>query len=246
MNLQDASAAVPKLGYVPGSFPRDVVKINQFAEHVLLGQILEPLVDADRFGNMTRGIADQWKVSQDGKTIVFHIEKGQTFSNGQPIRARDVKYSIDRHLKEATQSSNFLKSIKEVRETGVVAAIDKFDEWKVQSCILYCAQPGSKTLWSYTEVMGFLIILINTENEFYRNIMMPFRNAQLEAPLAAIELFIGSLANEEHARFVTKAEAKDILESYRAYVGLHLDRYIKDNDISVSEEDLSRFSQDEA
>lgn len=121
MNLQDASAAaVPKLGYVPESFPRDVVKINQFAEHVLLGQILEPLVDADRFGNMTRGIADQWKVSQDGKTIVFHIEKGQVFSSGQPIRAKDVKYSIERHLKEATQSSNFLKSIKEVKETGAL------------------------------------------------------------------------------------------------------------------------------
>ena len=85
MNLQNANAGVaPKLGYVPQSFPRDIIKINQFAEHVLLAQILEPLVDADRFGNMTRGIAERWSVSQDGKTIVFFIEKGQLFSNGNP------------------------------------------------------------------------------------------------------------------------------------------------------------------
>lgn len=119
MNLQNANAGVvPKLGYVPQSFPRDIIKINQFAEHVLLAQILEPLVDADRFGNMTRGIAERWNVSQDGKTIIFFIEKGQVFSNGNPIRAKDVKYSINRHIAENTQSSNFLKSIKEVKETA--------------------------------------------------------------------------------------------------------------------------------
>lgn len=119
VDLQISNAGVvPKLGYVPQSFPRDIIKINQFAEHVLLAQILEPLVDADRFGNMTRGIAERWSVSQDGKTIVFFIEKGQVFSNGNPIRAKDVKYSISRHIAENTQSSNFLKSIKEVKETA--------------------------------------------------------------------------------------------------------------------------------
>ncbi len=31
MNLQNANAGVvPKLGYVPQSFPRDIIKINQF------------------------------------------------------------------------------------------------------------------------------------------------------------------------------------------------------------------------
>lgn len=119
MNLQIVSAGtVPKLGFVPRSFPRDIIKINQFAEHVLLAQILEPLVDADRFGSMTRGIADNWKVSQDGKTIVFHIEEGQVFSNGKPIRAKDVRYTINRHIAENTQSSNFLKSVKEIKETS--------------------------------------------------------------------------------------------------------------------------------
>ena len=170
---------------------------------------------------------------------------GSTETTTKATRVTDGERSKRFSPEQRTALAVRLKEkFPDLSDADVTAAIDKYDEWKVQSCILYCAQPGSKTLWSYTEVMGFLVILINTENEFYRNIMMPFRNAQLEAPLAAIELFIGSLANEEHLRFGTKAEAKDILESYRAYVGLHLDRYIKDNDISVSEEDLSRFSQE--
>ncbi len=110
-----AANQVPKFGYVPVTFPRDIVLVNQFAEHVVLGQILEPLVDADRLGNMMRGIAENWSISKDGKLLSFKIGPGQTFSNGKPVEAKDVKYSIDRHLNEKTQSSNFLRAIKEVR-----------------------------------------------------------------------------------------------------------------------------------
>lgn len=110
----DAASAVPKFGYVPVTFPRDVALVNQFAEHVVLGQILEPLVDADRFGSMTRGIAESWNVSADGKTLSFKIGADQRFSNGKLVEAKDVKYSIDRHLNEKTQSSNFVRAIKEV------------------------------------------------------------------------------------------------------------------------------------
>ncbi len=114
-NAAIAENAVPKFGYVPVTFPRDVALVNQFAEHVVLGQILEPLVDADRFGSMTRGIAESWSVSPDGKTLSFKIGDGQHFSNGKAVGAKDVKYSIDRHLHEKTQSSNFVRAIKEVR-----------------------------------------------------------------------------------------------------------------------------------
>lgn len=114
-NTSEAGDAVPKFGYVPVTFPRDVALVNQFAEHVVLGQILEPLVDADRFGSMTRGIAESWNVSADGKTLTFKIGADQHFSNGKTVEAKDVKYSIDRHLHEKTQSTNFVRAIKEVK-----------------------------------------------------------------------------------------------------------------------------------
>ncbi len=113
-----ATTSIPKFGYVPVTFPRDIAKVNTFAEHMILGQILEPLVDADRFGSITQGIAESWTISPDGKSISFKIPAGQSFSNGQPIGAKDIKYSLDRHLTEKTQSSNFLKSIKDVIANG--------------------------------------------------------------------------------------------------------------------------------
>lgn len=115
-NTALAEQAVLKLGYVPTTFPRDVIEVNQFAEHAILGQILEPLVDADRFGNMTPGLAESWTVSKDGKTLKFKLMKGRTFSNGRIITAKDVVYSISRHLKnQKSQSNNFINSIDSIK-----------------------------------------------------------------------------------------------------------------------------------
>jgi peptide/nickel transport system substrate-binding protein len=41
-------------------------------------------------------LADKWTVSDDGKTYTFHLRDGVKFSNGTPVTASDVKYSLDR------------------------------------------------------------------------------------------------------------------------------------------------------
>jgi peptide/nickel transport system substrate-binding protein len=41
-------------------------------------------------------LADKWTVSDDGKSYTFHLRDGVKFSNGQPVTASDVKYSLDR------------------------------------------------------------------------------------------------------------------------------------------------------
>ena len=107
-----------KLGYVPSTFPRDMVEVNQFAEHAILGQILEPLVDADRFGNMTPGIAESWVVSKDGKTLTFKIRTDRVFSNGKPITPKDIAYSLKRHIGSKSQSNNFLSAIDKIEPTS--------------------------------------------------------------------------------------------------------------------------------
>lgn len=116
--LAHADEAILKLGYVPTTFPRDVIEVNQFAEHAILGQILEPLVDADRFGNMIPGIAESWTVSKDGKTFIFKITSKRFFSNGKPITGKDVIYTLQRHLTGKSQSSNFLNAIKSIKNSN--------------------------------------------------------------------------------------------------------------------------------
>lgn len=43
-------------------------------------------------------LAERWDVSEDGKTITFHLRDGLKFSNGNPLTASDVYYTFDRAL----------------------------------------------------------------------------------------------------------------------------------------------------
>ncbi|MCY7377702.1 MAG: peptide ABC transporter substrate-binding protein, partial [Pyrinomonadaceae bacterium] len=43
-------------------------------------------------------IAERWDISADGTEYTFHLRKNAKFSNGDPIKAQDVEYSIRRAL----------------------------------------------------------------------------------------------------------------------------------------------------
>lgn len=106
--------SIKKYGYVPLTFPRDPAEVNLFAEHIVLGQIIEPIVDTDKFGNLTAGIAESWTFENKGLTIRIKIKKDRLFSNGNKITAKDVKYTITRMIEKKSQSSNFLNSVTEI------------------------------------------------------------------------------------------------------------------------------------
>jgi peptide/nickel transport system substrate-binding protein len=60
--------------------------------------IFNGLVRTDPTGSdkIEGAVADKWEVSDDGKSYTFHIRPGIEFSNGQPVTADDVKFSLDR------------------------------------------------------------------------------------------------------------------------------------------------------
>ena len=123
----------------------------------------------------------------------------------------------------------------DVSDEEIDASIQKFDQWKVRGVVLYYSSKAN-TLWELTSIAGFLIVLINTEHEFYRRVIAPLRLRNEEQAVAAIELFISSLAWEEHSHFSTDERKKDIVEAFRNYAGLHLNTFLKDNDIVIEEE----------
>jgi peptide/nickel transport system substrate-binding protein len=59
--------------------------------------IYSGLVRSDPNGgtSIEPSLADHWTVSSDGKTYTFHLRPGLKFSNGQPVTAEDVKWSLD-------------------------------------------------------------------------------------------------------------------------------------------------------
>jgi ABC-type transport system substrate-binding protein len=54
--------------------------------------------------NIVPNIASSWDVSEDGKAYTFHLRKDVKFSNGDPVTAKDFKYSWDRVQKPDTKS----------------------------------------------------------------------------------------------------------------------------------------------
>jgi peptide/nickel transport system substrate-binding protein len=56
------------------------------------------LVRSDPNGgtDLQPALADRWKVSSDGKTYTFHLRPGIKFSNGQPVTAEDVAWTLNR------------------------------------------------------------------------------------------------------------------------------------------------------
>src|SRR6266480_11376 len=50
-------------------------------------------------------LAQSWNVSPDGLTYTFHLRHNLKFSDGTPLSAADVAYSIDRALQPATKST---------------------------------------------------------------------------------------------------------------------------------------------
>src|SRR5690606_25223554 len=50
-------------------------------------------------GEMVPGLSDSWSVADDGVTYTFHIRPGVTFASGNPVRAEDAAFSLQRAIK---------------------------------------------------------------------------------------------------------------------------------------------------
>ncbi len=64
--------------------------------------VFDRLVDTetgpDGSTRIVPGLAESWQVSQDGLTYTFRLRKGVAFSNGDPLTAEDVRFTLLRLL----------------------------------------------------------------------------------------------------------------------------------------------------
>ncbi len=66
----------------------------------ILRYIFDSLVgtrDEDSVIDPKLGVAESWKMADDGKSWTFKLRKGIKFHNGDEVTAEDVKFSIDRY-----------------------------------------------------------------------------------------------------------------------------------------------------
>ncbi|MEE1295493.1 MAG: ABC transporter substrate-binding protein [Bifidobacterium sp.] len=113
-------------------------------DQALIGNVYEGLVARDSENQVVPALAKSWEESKDGLTYTFHLRQGVTFSNGDPLTAEDVVWSInelvDKQYHDADQLVNF-KSIKATNDDTVVITLTK---------------PYSNLLWALTGRAGLV------------------------------------------------------------------------------------------
>ena len=73
---------------------------------------------------------ESWDVSADGKQYTFHLRKGVTFHDGQPLTSADVKFSLGLYQNPdslAVNSSRY-KAVKEVQTPDAQTAVLVLDQ----------------------------------------------------------------------------------------------------------------------
>jgi peptide/nickel transport system substrate-binding protein len=87
------------------------------------GNVVEPLVYFNKDGSVSPAAAESWTISDDKRSYTFHIRK-ERFSNGSPVTADDVVYSLN-----AMRTSPIAANAAAFRS---VSSIEKLDEQTVK------------------------------------------------------------------------------------------------------------------
>jgi peptide/nickel transport system substrate-binding protein len=90
-----------------------VVLASRYDRYVA-NYLFTPVVNLDRSLQPIPGLADSWDISDDGLTYRFKLNKKATFSNGKPVRASDLLFTLRKIADpktEAVQSHDVFESI---------------------------------------------------------------------------------------------------------------------------------------
>jgi peptide/nickel transport system substrate-binding protein len=126
-----AGAATPKKGgtlkFARSIAPTQLDPANSIiaGDVYTLDKIFEPLFVASPTGKLTPWLAESYTVSKDNKTFTFKLRPGVKFSDGKPLTAADVVFSINRARTDKKGPLSFLdfaiKSIVAKGSSTVVA-----------------------------------------------------------------------------------------------------------------------------
>ena len=125
---QSQAPAVDQVLRVPLGGEPATLDPNRASDSVsitVLNQLVRPLVyfDADLNTVSEGGLADTWEVSEDGKTVTFHLKDGIKYSDGTDIVAADFVTSW-RRLIDPRTAADYYYVMLDVDGASDVAAAD--------------------------------------------------------------------------------------------------------------------------
>ena len=94
-----------------------------------LDKILEPLYITSPAGQLVPWLASSYTVSSDHKTFTFTLRPGAKFSDGKPLVAEDVVFSINRARNDAAGPLSFLDfAIASIKAKGNNTVVFKLSQ----------------------------------------------------------------------------------------------------------------------
>ncbi|MCL6531167.1 ABC transporter substrate-binding protein [Meiothermus ruber] len=104
VSLAQKAGGILRAGMQTDPVGLDPHTTNATASRNVLENIYDTLVMLDSKGRIVPGLAQSWSVSPDGLTWTFRLRPGVIFHNGDPLKASDVVFSINRIKDPATKS----------------------------------------------------------------------------------------------------------------------------------------------
>jgi len=126
-----ASGAVPGATTFTLGYKQDMDSANPYAgqlelSYEIYGDVYDTLEGwSQKDYSPVPGLASSWTHSADGKTWTFIIRSGVKWSDGVPLTAADVAYSINRAAKDPNGNSyyNYVKSITSAEAPNATTAV---------------------------------------------------------------------------------------------------------------------------
>jgi len=66
--------------------------------------LFTPMINLDADLEPAPGLADKWDISADGKQYTFHLNPAATFSDGSPVKASDVLFTLQKIVDPQTEA----------------------------------------------------------------------------------------------------------------------------------------------
>ncbi|MGA7291006.1 MAG: ABC transporter substrate-binding protein [Terriglobales bacterium] len=116
-------------------------RVGLDAQSERIGELLfDALLTRDEHLNVQPGLAERWEVP-DPLTYIFHLHRGVTFHNGQPLSSRDVKWTFDSLLQGKIRST----------KSAAYRFVDHIDAPDDSTVIFHLKEPDSTLPWNLSE-----------------------------------------------------------------------------------------------
>jgi peptide/nickel transport system substrate-binding protein len=112
----------------------------------MMNHINEPLVTYDERGNLRPKLAERWEIP-DPRTIRFHLRKGVTFQNGEPLNADAVKYTLEAIANPQSRSP----------QRSFLALIERVDVVDAYTADVKLSAPGARSVLRTLTYWGLIV-----------------------------------------------------------------------------------------